>query len=72
LSIFLDVNNEIPAPKLLVPPISFVMIEANEKTGTGPGIRLMMDFFKNDWIMPAAEDISRISRVPNMEGNGWG
>jgi hypothetical protein len=58
-------------PKLLVPPISFVMIEANEKIGTGPGIRLMMDFFKNDWIMPAAEDISRISRVPNMEGKGW-
>ncbi len=49
-------------------PISFILIAANDKTGTGPGIRLMIDLFKNDWIMPNNADLERTVKVPNMEG----
>jgi len=53
--IFVDVGQEVPAPRLLVPPISFHEYE-------GMGYHMVMDFFRNDWMVQV--DYSRTIPVP--------
>ncbi|KAK0619134.1 hypothetical protein B0T14DRAFT_431049 [Immersiella caudata] len=47
--LYVDVDQEIPAPKLLVPPIVFREYE-------GEGYHLRMDFFRNDWMVRVDEE----------------
>lgn len=51
---YVDVKDSVAAPRLLLPPICFV--ESEE------GYRLMLDFFKNDWMMTL--DATRNIPVP--------
>ena len=65
---WLDVEETIPTAKLVVPPITFVAVPATDKNG--PGFRLMLDFFNNDWQLSSGEDVEHHVVVPNMENNG--
>ncbi|KAK4446747.1 hypothetical protein QBC34DRAFT_355942 [Podospora aff. communis PSN243] len=47
--LYVDVDQEIPAPKLLVPPITFHEYE-------GEGYHLTMDFFRNDWMVKVEDE----------------
>ncbi|KAK0652447.1 hypothetical protein B0T16DRAFT_387706 [Cercophora newfieldiana] len=47
--VYVDVDREVPAPKLLVPPITFHEYE-------GQGCHLTMDFFRNDWMVRVNDD----------------
>jgi hypothetical protein len=67
---YVGYETTIDAPKLLIPPITFTAIPGNEKDGSGAGFRLMMDFFKNDWLIPQKKQLRRKILVPNMEGLG--
>lgn len=58
----------IPAAKLVVPPITFVPVPASDKCG--PGFRVMLDFFNNDWLLPREDELETSVLIPNMEGDG--
>ncbi|GAB1316685.1 Prolyl 4-hydroxylase alpha subunit Fe(2+) 2OG dioxygenase domain-containing protein [Madurella fahalii] len=53
--LYIDVDKEIPAPKLLVPPVVF-----HEYPGLG--YHLVLDFFRNDWMVQI--DHARMVPVP--------
>jgi hypothetical protein len=53
---------------LVVPPITFVPVLASDKYG--PGFRLMLDFFNNDWMLPSEDEVESKVLIPNMEGAG--
>jgi hypothetical protein len=65
---FIDVERTIPTVKLVVPPITFVPVLASDKSG--PGFRLMLDFFNNDWMLPSEDEVESKVLIPNMEGAG--
>jgi hypothetical protein len=68
---FIGDEELIDAPRLAIPPITFVAVPSNGSFG--PGIRLLMDFFNNDWVMPREEDWNRKISVPNYleEPTDW-
>lgn len=51
-----------------MPPITFVPVLASAKSG--PGFRLMLDFFNNDWMLPSEDEVESKVLIPNMEGAG--
>lgn len=54
---FIGEKTSIIAPRFLLPPIPFVAIPATENHGAG--FRLMVDFFKNDWVLHSQERLTK-------------
>lgn len=67
---FIGDEELIDAPRFTIPPISFVPIVGES---TGPGFRLLMDFFNNDWAMPKESMYNRKVSVPKYleEPTDW-
>lgn len=63
---YIRVIDNIPAPKLIVPPISFIAVPASDDGNTGPGFRLLFDFFQNNWTVPSAEQLARSVPIPTI------
>lgn len=58
---WVNVAATVPAPRLLLPPISFVAMPASAKSGAG--FHLLLDFFRNDWVLPVVK-LDRTIPIP--------
>lgn len=64
---FVGVDQTIPAPRLVLPPISFTPVFGC--SGEVKGFHLMIDLFRNDfWIKKKEKDTANVIPLPNFKG----